>query len=112
MGSRIVPAMSDARAFTNYVSSGLYNNYLEDKFNTVDDSAYRMYLQKNTKNVEKVINSLTAYYVQPPKMPKVALKVAGGSDEHGVPGIYGQPDKVLNASYYKTLNQFNKKVRG
>ena len=61
MGSRIKPALEDGRSFTNYVSSGIYNNYLEDKFKIHSDSNYRLFLQKNAKQVEKVTNALTAY---------------------------------------------------
>ena len=110
--SRIMPALSDGRSFTNYVSSGIYNNYLEDKFKTPDDSQYRQFLQKNAKQVEKVTNSLTAYYVKPPKMPKVAQRVEGEPDAHMVAGPAGHQQPILNAAYYKNLSRFNLKTRG
>lgn len=112
MGSRIMPAMSDARAFTNYVSSGIYNNYLEDKFDISSDSNYRKFLQKNAKQVEKVTNSLTAYYVKPPKMPKVVQRVQGEPDAQMTAGVLGQPQKILSSNYYKNLSRFNLKTRG
>ena len=112
MGSRIMPALADGRSFTNYVSSGIYNNYLEDKFKTPDDSQYRQFLQKNAKQVEKVTNSLTAYYVKPPKMPKVVRRVEGEPDAHMTAGFVGQPQTILNANYYKNLSKFNLKTRG
>jgi len=111
MGSRIMPALSDGRSFTNYVSSGIYNNYLEDKFKTPDDSQYRQFLQRNAKQVEKVTNSLTAYYVKPPKMPKVVRKVEGESDAHMTAGIVGQQQTILNKDYYKNLARYNLKTR-
>jgi hypothetical protein len=112
MGSRIQPALADGRSFTNYVSSGIYNNYLEDKFKIDSDSSYRQFLQKNAKQVEKVTNSLTAYYVKPPTMPKVTRKVQGESDVHMTAGLYDQPQTILDANYYKNLSRFNLKARG
>ena len=111
MGSRIMPAMSDGRAFTNFVSSGIYNNYLEDKFNTPSDGSYRQFLQKNAKQVEKVTNSLTAYYVKPPKMPKVSLRVQGDPDARMTAGLAGQQQSILGPNYYKNLARFNLKTR-
>ena len=110
--SRIMPALSDGRSFTNYVSSGIYNNYLEDKFKTPDDSQYRQFLQKNAKQVEKVTNSLTAYYVKPPKMPKVVRTVEGEPDAHMTAGLVGQQQTILDANYYKNLSRYNLKTRG
>lgn len=112
MGYRIMPAMSDGRSFTNYVSSGIYNNYLEDKFKIESDSSYRQFLQKNAKKVEKVTNSLTAYYVTPPVMPKVTLKVQGEPDARMTVGLVGQQQSILNANYYKNLSRFNLTSRG
>ena len=112
MGSRIMPAMSDGRAFTNFVSSGIYNNYLEDKFKTPEDSQYRQFLQRNAKEVEKVTNSLTAYYVKPPKMPKVVQKVQGEPDAQMTAGLYGQSQSILGPNYYKNLSRYNLKTRG
>lgn len=113
MGSRIMPAMSDSRSFTNYVSGGLYNNYLEDKFKTTSDSSYRMFLQNNTKQVMQVVNGLTAYNVTPPKMPKVTKRgVVGDPDAQMTAARYGDTNRILNADYYKNIAGFNSKVRG
>ena len=109
--SRIMPAMSDGRSFTNYVSSGIYNNYLEDKFKTPEDAQYRQFLQKNAKQVEKVTNSLTAYYVKPPKMPKVSLRVQGDPDARMTAGPAVQEQPILGPNYYKNLARFNLKTR-
>jgi len=111
MGSRIQPALADGRSFTNYVSSGIYNNYLEDKFKINSDGSYRQFLQKNAKQVEKVTNSLTAYYVKPPKMPKVGLRVQGEPDAHMTAGLVGQQQPILGPNYYKNLARFNLKTR-
>lgn len=94
------------------MSSGIYNNYLEDKFNTPSDSNYRQFLQKNAKQVEKVTNSLTAYYVKPPKMPKVVRRVVGEPDAHMTAGLVGQQQSILGPNYYKNLSNFNLKTRG
>lgn len=110
--SRIMPAMSDGRAFTNYASSGMYNNYLEDKFKVDSDSSYRQFLQKNTKQVEKVTNALTAYYVKPPTMPKVTRKVQGEPDAHMIAAPAGQQQLILDAGYYNNLSRSNFKTRG
>jgi hypothetical protein len=107
-----MPALADGRSFTNYVSSGIYNNYLEDKFKISSDSNYRQFLQRNAKEVEKVTNSLTAYYVKPPKMPKVVQKVQGEPDAQMTAGLYGQTERILGQNYYKNLTKFNLKTRG
>jgi hypothetical protein len=112
MGSRIMPALADGRSFTNYVSSGIYNNYLEDKFKVDSDSSYRQFLQKNAKQVEKVTNALTAYYVKPPTMPKVTRKVQGEPDAHMIAGPAGKQQTILDAGYYNNLSRFNLKTRG
>ncbi len=65
MTSRITPAMSDGRSFTNYVSSGIYNTYLEDKFAIPNDTEYRKYLQTNAEKVMKYTNTLRADFVPP-----------------------------------------------
>ena len=61
--SRINPAMSDGRAFTSYVSSGLYNQELERKFGIMDDNAYRAFLQNNSEKVMKTVNALTMFSI-------------------------------------------------
>ncbi|AGE50836.1 hypothetical protein PBCVCVB1_420L [Paramecium bursaria Chlorella virus CVB-1] len=105
--SRIMPAMSDGRAFTNYVSSGLYNNYLEAQFKTPEDSQYRAYLQKNAKAVEEKIGRLTAVYIKPPVMPKSNLKVEGDPNARMTAAGPDYSQKILDDSYYKRVAQFN-----
>lgn len=61
--SRINPAMSDGRAFTSYVSSGLYNQELERKFGIKDDNAYRAFLQNNSEKVMKTVSALTMFSI-------------------------------------------------
>jgi hypothetical protein len=107
MGSRIQPAMADGRSFTNYVSSGLYNNNLEQKFKTPEDSQYRQFLQNNAQEVRQVTNQLTAYYVRPPTMAPTAFSVPGIPPQQPLPPVnYNQ--KILGPGYYKTISKFNK----
>ena len=105
--SRISPAMSDGRAFTNYVSSGLYNNYLESVFKTPDDTEYRAYLQKNARDVEKKVNKLTAFYVNPPVLKPTKLSVTGDSDARMTSAPVNYDQKILSQSYYNQLAKFN-----
>ena len=105
--SRIMPAMSDGRQFTNYVSSGLYNNYLEAQFKTPEDSQYREYLQKNAKAVEQKINKLTAVYVKPPVMPKSKLRVEGDPNARLTAAGVDYNQKILDKAYTDRLAQFN-----
>ena len=107
MGSRILPSMSDGRAFTNYVSSGLYNNYLEAQFKTPEDSEYRAYLQKNAKAVQQKIGRLTAVYVKPPVMPKSNLKVEGDPNARMTSASPDYTQRILDDSYYKRVANFN-----
>lgn len=67
--SRINPAMSDGRAFTSYVSSGLYNNELERKFGVSNDTEYRAFLQNNREKVMKTVTALTMFNI-PMTAPK------------------------------------------
>lgn len=112
MGSRIMPAMSDGRSFTSYVSPGLYTNYLEGVFKTPTDTSFRHYLQNHSAEVLKVVNTLTAQYVKPPKMPKCTLKVQGGANARMTEARFGVSDHILPRSYYNTVDQFNNTVRG
>jgi len=46
--TRIAPAMSDGgRSFTNFVSSGLYEQMMQQKFGITGELQYRMFLQRN-----------------------------------------------------------------
>ena len=106
-GSRLTSGLSDGRAFTNYVSSGLYNNYLESVFKTRDDSDYRAYLQKNAREVEKTIGKLTAFYVKPPVLKPSKLNVTGDADARMTSAPVNYDQKILSKSYYDQLAKFN-----
>lgn len=107
MGSRMMPAMADGRAFTNYVSSGLYNNYLESAFKTPDDTDYRAFLQKNAREVEKKVGQLTAFYVRPPVLKQSKLKVTGETDPRLVSAPVGYQQNILGNQYNQQLAAFN-----
>lgn len=92
---------------TNYVSSGLYNNYLEAQFKTPLDSEYRAYIQNNAREVEKKINKLAVTYVKPPVMKTSKLKVAGDPNAKTFAAPAGYDQKILDESYGKTLKKFN-----
>ncbi|ABU43982.1 hypothetical protein AR158_C437L [Paramecium bursaria Chlorella virus AR158] len=96
---------------TNYVSSGLYNNYLEGKFKTPEDSEYRAFLQKNAKEVEKTINALTVYYVKPPVMPKVKLNVTGDANAKMTAAPVDYNQRILDNSYTDTMSKFQRVQR-
>jgi hypothetical protein len=66
--------MSDGRSFTNYISSGIYDTYLENKFNISNDTSYRHYLQTHADEVMKLMNQVMTTTVRPPvsyKAPKL-----------------------------------------
>ncbi len=48
---RIMPAPSDGRAFTNYLSAGQYEVNLQRRFGTQSEAQYRAYLQNNADAV-------------------------------------------------------------
>lgn len=45
--TRIAPAMSDGRSFTNFVSAGQYEQMMQQKYGLSDELHYRMFLQRN-----------------------------------------------------------------
>ena len=45
--SRISPVMSDGRAFTNYMSSGQFEQSIMRKYGINDELEYRLFLQRN-----------------------------------------------------------------
>jgi hypothetical protein len=49
--SRIIPAMTDGRSFTNFVSNGQYEQLMQHKFGITDELQYRMFLQRNGRMI-------------------------------------------------------------
>ena len=48
---RIMPAPSDGRAFTNYLSAGQYEVRMQNRFGSLTEAQYRAYLQNNATAV-------------------------------------------------------------
>ena len=51
--SRLMPAPSDGRAFTSYMSSGQREEMLQRKYGAVNENMYRQYLQNNANKVAR-----------------------------------------------------------
>ena len=49
--SRLMPAPSDARAFTSYLSAGQREEALQRQARAVNENQYREYLQRNAAQV-------------------------------------------------------------
>lgn len=49
--SRMMPALSDGRAFTSYLSAGQREEALQRKYGVVNENQYRQYLQHNASAV-------------------------------------------------------------
>ena len=60
--SRLAPAMTDARAFTNYVSPGAYNEFVMARFGLADSNAYRAFLcGADSERVRRLSASLKSF---------------------------------------------------
>jgi hypothetical protein len=103
---------ASGRVFTNYISPGLYANYLERVFKTPNDTLFRHFMQDHPTEVLRVTNALTVTHVKPPKMPKSTLKVKGGANAHMTEGQVGGSDRILPRSYLKDVARFNSIIRG
>jgi hypothetical protein len=60
--SRMMPAPSDARSFTSYVSSGQREEDLQRQAGVVNETAYRQFLQHNFNQVAQ------QFFAPPPSM--------------------------------------------
>lgn len=71
--SRLMPAPSDARAFTSYLSAGQREETLQRALGVRSEAEYRMYLQHNS---QAVASKLKAAYtgLKPPPMPSAGRK--------------------------------------
>ena len=56
--SRIMPALSDARCFTNYLAACQYDQRLQSKFNTRSEPEFRNFLQANAQLAEQETRKL------------------------------------------------------
>jgi len=59
--SRVNPAPSDGRAFTQYVSAGQYHAQLQAKYRVSDNNAMRAFLQANAAAVKQDGRRLNAF---------------------------------------------------
>lgn len=65
-------APADGRAFTSYVSSGLYDQALEAKYGIADDTQYRAFLQNNSEVVRAAMETVVSYTPSTPSVPYLA----------------------------------------
>lgn len=56
--SRLMPALSDGRAFTNYLSAGQAELALQRHFRTPDENSYRRFLQHNATRVARELRRM------------------------------------------------------
>jgi hypothetical protein len=57
--SRIAPSLADGRSFTSYVSASQYNETMKAKLGLENENQYRVYMQKNAKDVLRESRKLT-----------------------------------------------------
>lgn len=75
--------MSDGRSFTNYLSSGIYNTYLEEKLGVPNDTSFREFLQTRGDQVMKSMNQLMAVDIRPDVQSRTKPSTAVGADSFG-----------------------------
>ena len=56
--SRLMPAPSDGRAFTSYLSAGQREDMLQRRMGVVNENQYRQALQKNARAVEQLMRGM------------------------------------------------------
>ena len=66
-----------------------------------------MFLQNNAKTAENKINKLTAFYLQPPVMPKSNIRVEGEDDPRMTSAGVNYDQQILDKTYYKNIAKFN-----
>ncbi len=65
--SRIAPALSDGRSFTNYLSAGMNEELTKRRYGIVDELQYRMFLQRNGGVIADDSRKLRVTRVKPGK---------------------------------------------
>ena len=65
--SRLMPALSDGRAFTSYLSAGQAEDALQRTFKTHNENQYRAFLQHNSARVAEQLRRLQVASVVPPR---------------------------------------------
>lgn len=56
--TRLMPALSDARSFTSYLSSGQREEMLQRNLGVMNETQYRRALQKNADKVDRMLRSM------------------------------------------------------
>lgn len=62
-----MPALSDGRMFTSYLSAGQREDMLQRRFGTPNENQYRMFLQHNAGRVASQLTALQT--LRPAKLP-------------------------------------------
>lgn len=70
--SRLMPAPSDGRAFTSYLSAGQREEMLQRRLGVVNENQYRQALQKNTRAVQSLLEGLRV--MPAPPGPRIAAR--------------------------------------
>lgn len=65
--SRLMPALSDGRTFTSYLSAGQREEMLQRKLGATNENEYRRILQHDAKRVEGMLS--TTLIVSAPSLP-------------------------------------------
>lgn len=63
--SRLMPALSDGRSFTTYLSSGLLEEGLQRQLRLVNENQYRAYLQSNPAKIADTLRRLSLANMAP-----------------------------------------------
>lgn len=64
--SRLMPALSDGRAFTSYLSAGQAEDVLRRTLGVTNENQYRSVLQHNSARVAEQLRRLQVSAVVPP----------------------------------------------
>ena len=96
---------------TNYVSPGIYQNYLEKKFYEdgkngpgVGNRTFRNWMQNNSSIVMNEVNKLSVVRVNTPSLPQSTLNVAGEPvDSTTTPAPVGYSQSILGPNYVNTM---------
>ena len=62
--SRLMPAPSDARAFTSYLSAGQREEALQRQAGAMNENQYRKYLQQNAAKVAAQLQAISVAAVR------------------------------------------------
>lgn len=72
--SRLMPAPSDARAFTTYVSASQLEDTLQRRSGAINENQYRNFLQKNAVDVAKQLSAVSVIETPQTAYPWVAKR--------------------------------------